>query len=1644
MSMEERIPSELLIPPLSAPSSLPVETRLQRLPFKEIRWDDFERLCVRLVGLEADVEHCQRYGVSGQYQHGIDLYARHHGSGIYSVYQCKQRESLKQSDIRNAVSEFIEGPWAKNTATFILCVSTSVASTRLAMEIEAQAKRLAVMNIKFLVWDIDVLSEKLKDAPYLVDDFFGRAYVQAFCGREIAAAINNRLDASKVLEYRQKLRELYHSVFSLQDPGIPVPAKPEKSSIPFNERFVIPDVLNKSSEQWYPYQEDEPDEAQRLRLTQKAEDISEALLSRPETTPRQLYPSSLETYAPREPLDAWLVASDRDVIVGAPGSGKSATLRYLVLDLLSDKPLLNAVAPQWGDRLPIWIPFAFWTRLIADSGDSISLDECVRHLLKKYGREDLWSLMQKAIKDERALLVLDGLDESVDDEAGRIAAHLLQVYVETHKAAAVITSRPSGLHLLPSGSEAWRIGYLASFSAAQQRELVNKWVKIRINAQGEPSGGQQLDQMASAETDWIITDIGSAQTFRELANSPLMLSLLLFLHFQHASLPRHRFDAYEKLVEHLVTEHPAARRLTALIRQRPGQLTSEDVRCVLGHVAYVIQCDAPEGTISEERATEIILQALSGNDALSLGIPMNESKRLIKEFVPGLGEGPGLLIRITSKELGFLHRSIQEYLASQHLAHLPFQKQKEFVGEHGLETRWREVLIGFLWTATRPEDLELLLQELCPKVPGLDRELVSETYAEVAFGDYKRTPDFISCVAEKTFYEISYGERDGYRLRLLECMLGGLGDPRTRGPIIEKLKQWIFASGIYRPSLYGVLEEWPNDNLTRTILWRGLHDEDFGVQKAAASSLAAVATGHTETAEGLIELAFRSQLPSRRAAALLALVIGWPENPALDELISMARSSQSLNLRVTAIAARINLAQHNEDDMEELLRLADREAWIYELRHWRIGGLLATGWGGSPRLCETCLSSLRDQCVSSKGVERDVAIHALLLGFPQDDEVASWCAEEIDGTEFPFLALFGHDPWILLAQNFKDHPTVVAAIDSWGPKQKFSEPELAYAALVGRTPAMKKTLVQHLGTSSVPHWAADSLLAGWGMADAEVAQSLRGIIENDDEKASRIGHLIPRIITDKESALKRMLEILKSRQCRRKDFILMGLRDLKSQDNLEKIVTICLETLDQEVTDLLDPLSVLIEGFPEDKRVRELAIRRLKERQPPITAVVSGFPSDDDMRELVAALLTPLSASLRSWLAESLGRTPLDDSDVTKLLSSYDRDEDGHVKLLASIAYHNRIAAQDSDPAAELSYLEDTIGCYGPDYEDRRRAAFAGLLLLDRLGIMLQKKESTSDHRPVSISLRMFKPDASFMRLVAEHWDRLKSAFDSDVPGTLLRDKNAFARFWAELAAVAMEFPAVQSDVIAILESQPKIAWHPSALQFMSRFRQGSNALRNLCLSIITGETSTPVDINPEENRQAMHVAISILKNQFLEDDHVVQTLTERMPMMDEYGRIAALCRLWPSSKLIDELLARHKSEQYVPHDTHFALTYCRIPSRGLSQQLSRDFNWVSFHGPMTAQNLESPIQWLLRNDADAVSAFMDALNGSVVPSLKASIPRLLASATKIPGDLSDWCKEELTRQAALRSPELGYDIIARQVQGITISLFEVLRESSP
>jgi hypothetical protein len=209
--------------------SIPVKSRIQNLPFKEIAWEKFEELCLRLARQEPNVEYCRLYGERGDKQEGIDFYAKLQNTDKYIVYQCKREKAFAPAKIKNAVDKFLAGTWVDKTSTFILCTQESLRSTIRSKEFLTQSENLQKKGISFILWDSGELSIKLKDHPNIVADFFDENWSKAFCGESQVINSNDIHKENYVQAYKKWIadRTAYFQLpglrekFSLETDWIP-------------------------------------------------------------------------------------------------------------------------------------------------------------------------------------------------------------------------------------------------------------------------------------------------------------------------------------------------------------------------------------------------------------------------------------------------------------------------------------------------------------------------------------------------------------------------------------------------------------------------------------------------------------------------------------------------------------------------------------------------------------------------------------------------------------------------------------------------------------------------------------------------------------------------------------------------------------------------------------------------------------------------------------------------------------------------------------------------------------------------------------------------------------------------------------------------------------------------------------------------------------------------------------------------------------------------------------------------------------------------------------------------------------------------------------------------------------------------------
>lgn len=421
------------------------------------------------------------------------------------------------------------------------------------------------------------------------------------------------------------------------------------------------------------------------------------------------------------------------VITGAPGSGKTAFVNFVALCMAGEltqhdtcnlslltKPLPdeddekqnNKPRQNWAHQA--LIPLRIILRDFASSnhfpepqqtGSALQLSHFINKDLTGKNCAAYFEILEQRLRDGKVLVLLDGLDEV--SQAGERRKQLKQCIEEFYKSYSnnrfLVTARPYAYEQKKWQLRDFTETRLANFSRGQICLFINRWYQCR-------------DELNPEDRDSRIEKFKTAvlqnNAFYELAQRPLLLTLMAFLHSNRHELPERRADLYERLLELLiekwgkarfkVDDVHAAKKIAQYSLAEYLQVGVDEIRKSLERLAF----NAHARQNSKESGTADI----AANDLSHELFKLASNKRDINilELHEYLRDRVGILYQRGGDDLdavySFPHRSFQEYLAAAYFRrnenalykdHEEYQTWQE-LASHLASTdpdRWREVVI---------------------------------------------------------------------------------------------------------------------------------------------------------------------------------------------------------------------------------------------------------------------------------------------------------------------------------------------------------------------------------------------------------------------------------------------------------------------------------------------------------------------------------------------------------------------------------------------------------------------------------------------------------------------------------------------------------------------------------------------------------------------------------------------------------------------------------------------------------------------------------------------------------------------------------------------------------------------------------------
>jgi predicted NACHT family NTPase len=393
--------------------------------------------------------------------------------------------------------------------------------------------------------------------------------------------------------------------------------------------------------------------------------------------------------------DGMAVANEHSLLMllGGPGAGKSTYLRRVGLEALTVK------GSQFRHEvIPVML------ELKQFNGEQIDIKAAIVKEFSHVGLDFSVEFVEEALQQGKLLVLLDGLDEVPNANQDRVFQSIqdfVSRYNKTHQGNRFIAS--CRIAAFTSGFTGFKNIELADFDSAQIQRFIDNWFH------GE------LDQKShTAEKCWNLLNNEGYQSAKELAQTPLLLTYLCVVYDRTQSFPPNRAALYRKVLDILLEEWAAEKR----IRYEPiyEGLNTELEKVLLAEIAY-------QGFVKDQLF--FTREELISHIQKFLEDSADKPKYLDgKAVLTAIAVQQGILAERAEGIYSFSHLTIQEYLVAQYLSQNPvtlIQKVEQYLTQQ----RWREIFLLVPGLIPKADNLlkrmeTIAQQEICtPKLQAL-------------------------------------------------------------------------------------------------------------------------------------------------------------------------------------------------------------------------------------------------------------------------------------------------------------------------------------------------------------------------------------------------------------------------------------------------------------------------------------------------------------------------------------------------------------------------------------------------------------------------------------------------------------------------------------------------------------------------------------------------------------------------------------------------------------------------------------------------------------------------------------------------------------------------------------------------------------
>ncbi|MEH1815753.1 MAG: NACHT domain-containing NTPase [Nostoc sp.] len=371
------------------------------------------------------------------------------------------------------------------------------------------------------------------------------------------------------------------------------------------------------------------------------------------------------------------------MILGKPGAGKTTFLKYLAIQCIG------------GEFQAECVPIFITLKNFAETANKPGL---LRHITED--AINPISSIQDVLTYGKALVLLDGLDEVREEDSNRVLKEIREFSDRFSKNQFVMTCRIAAKEYT---FEKFTEVEVADFDADQISNFTNNWFKDK-----------------AVKPEAFIKRLEENNRIKELAASPLLLTLLCLAFEESGDFPANRSELYKEGLDALLKKWDAKRGIQRdqiykkLSVQRKEDLLSKMALTTFEGSEYFFK-----QKVAEQYITKYIRNLPGANtDEEALQLDSEQVLRSIEHH-------HGLVVARAKGIYSFSHLTFHEYFTAREFVVVRQSSEEALQNlvSHITDRRWREVFLLAVGMSSNANSLLRLMKDRVDKIVATDNKL---------------------------------------------------------------------------------------------------------------------------------------------------------------------------------------------------------------------------------------------------------------------------------------------------------------------------------------------------------------------------------------------------------------------------------------------------------------------------------------------------------------------------------------------------------------------------------------------------------------------------------------------------------------------------------------------------------------------------------------------------------------------------------------------------------------------------------------------------------------------------------------------------------------------------------------------------------